>query len=188
MFRRLALARAFLKDVWLLAKPYWSSDERWAARGLLAALLPFMPGSRDDESRNLAAAALQSEPAQRLGDMIPRLGRYHQFRPRHDGAASVEGSIELPADGIQLVRTIDAGHQEARTGRRDLQLVVLEQRRAEQRRLVGRSRHPLFRQPNRQPGDFRRQDAVEQQASLLKRLRPSRGGSRDGPRHDIGGA
>ncbi|HSN39538.1 MAG TPA: ABC transporter ATP-binding protein/permease [Burkholderiales bacterium] len=29
-------ARAFLKDLWALARPYWFSDERWVARGLLA--------------------------------------------------------------------------------------------------------------------------------------------------------
>src|SRR5574340_1278276 len=29
-------ARAFLKDLWVLTRPYWFSDERWAARGLLA--------------------------------------------------------------------------------------------------------------------------------------------------------
>lgn len=39
MFRRLAEARAFLSDVWLLTRPYWSSEERWAARGLLAVIV-----------------------------------------------------------------------------------------------------------------------------------------------------
>jgi putative ATP-binding cassette transporter len=32
MFRKSA---GFLRDVWALARPYWSSEERWAARGLL---------------------------------------------------------------------------------------------------------------------------------------------------------
>ncbi len=27
--------RGFLRDVWALARPYWTSEERWAARGLL---------------------------------------------------------------------------------------------------------------------------------------------------------
>src|SRR5581483_9876679 len=31
--------RGFLRDVWALARPYWSSEERWAARGLLAAMI-----------------------------------------------------------------------------------------------------------------------------------------------------
>ncbi len=32
--------RAFLRDLWRLRKPYWwSSDERWSARGLLAAVV-----------------------------------------------------------------------------------------------------------------------------------------------------
>ena len=30
-----AKLRAFLRDFWTLAAPYWSSEERWAARGLL---------------------------------------------------------------------------------------------------------------------------------------------------------
>ncbi|MBK1839212.1 ABC transporter ATP-binding protein/permease [Azospirillum sp. YIM B02556] len=36
---RLSAARRFLADVWRLTKPYWSSEERWAARGLLAAVI-----------------------------------------------------------------------------------------------------------------------------------------------------
>ncbi|PWC74217.1 ABC transporter ATP-binding protein/permease [Azospirillum sp. TSH64] len=36
---RLSAARQFLSDVWRLTKPYWSSDEKWAARGLLAAIV-----------------------------------------------------------------------------------------------------------------------------------------------------
>ncbi len=31
--------RSFLHDLWHLAKPYWSSDEKWVARGLLAAVV-----------------------------------------------------------------------------------------------------------------------------------------------------
>jgi len=31
--------RAFLRDLWTLTRPYWFSDERWAARGLLAAVV-----------------------------------------------------------------------------------------------------------------------------------------------------
>src|SRR5256885_3201091 len=31
--------RQFLRDVWTLAIPYWSSEDRWPARGLLAVLL-----------------------------------------------------------------------------------------------------------------------------------------------------
>ncbi|AWJ87262.1 ABC transporter ATP-binding protein (plasmid) [Azospirillum sp. TSH58] len=29
----------FLRDVWTLTRPYWASEERWAARGLLAAIV-----------------------------------------------------------------------------------------------------------------------------------------------------
>lgn len=36
---RLSAARHFLSDVWRLTRPYWSSDEKWAARGLLAAIV-----------------------------------------------------------------------------------------------------------------------------------------------------
>ncbi|PWC53567.1 ABC transporter ATP-binding protein [Azospirillum sp. TSH7] len=36
---RLSAARHFLSDVWRLTKPYWSSEEKWAARGLLAAIV-----------------------------------------------------------------------------------------------------------------------------------------------------
>ncbi|PWC34532.1 ABC transporter ATP-binding protein [Azospirillum sp. TSO35-2] len=35
----MSAARAFLADVWRLTKPYWFSDEKWAARGLLAAII-----------------------------------------------------------------------------------------------------------------------------------------------------
>lgn len=31
--------RSFLRDLWHLARPYWSSEEKWAARGLLAAVV-----------------------------------------------------------------------------------------------------------------------------------------------------
>ena len=31
--------RQFLRDVWTLAIPYWSSEDRWPARGLLAVLV-----------------------------------------------------------------------------------------------------------------------------------------------------
>ncbi len=36
---RLSAARHFLSDVWRLTRPYWSSEEKWAARGLLAAIV-----------------------------------------------------------------------------------------------------------------------------------------------------
>jgi ABC-type uncharacterized transport system fused permease/ATPase subunit len=31
--------RTFLADLWALTKPYWFSEERWSARGLLAAVV-----------------------------------------------------------------------------------------------------------------------------------------------------
>mgnify|MGYP001427317357 FL=1 len=31
--------RAFLRDLWTLTRPYWFSDERWQARGLLAVIV-----------------------------------------------------------------------------------------------------------------------------------------------------
>src|SRR5690349_20215261 len=31
--------RAFLRDLWALTRPYWFSEERWAARGLLGAVV-----------------------------------------------------------------------------------------------------------------------------------------------------
>jgi putative ATP-binding cassette transporter len=31
--------RAFLRDLWTLTRPYWFSEERWAARGLLAVIV-----------------------------------------------------------------------------------------------------------------------------------------------------
>lgn len=39
MSRRIATVSSFLKDVWTLTRPYWSSEERWAARGLLAVII-----------------------------------------------------------------------------------------------------------------------------------------------------
>lgn len=36
---RLSTARRFLADVWRLTRPYWVSEEKWAARGLLAAVV-----------------------------------------------------------------------------------------------------------------------------------------------------
>jgi putative ATP-binding cassette transporter len=35
----MATARSFLRDLWALTRPYWHSEERWAARGLLAAVI-----------------------------------------------------------------------------------------------------------------------------------------------------
>src|SRR5258706_320624 len=35
----LAKSRRLMRDVWALARPYWSSDERWVARGLLAVIV-----------------------------------------------------------------------------------------------------------------------------------------------------
>ena len=34
-----ATKRGFLRQAWDLAWPYWSSDEKWAARGLLLAVI-----------------------------------------------------------------------------------------------------------------------------------------------------
>ena len=31
--------KAFLRDLWTLTRPYWSSEERWRARALLAAVI-----------------------------------------------------------------------------------------------------------------------------------------------------
>ncbi len=45
MLDRLSAAAAFLKDVWRLTRPYWSSEERWAARGLLAAIVALNLGA-----------------------------------------------------------------------------------------------------------------------------------------------
>jgi putative ATP-binding cassette transporter len=35
----MAIPRAFLRDLWTLTRPYWFSEERWAARGLLAVII-----------------------------------------------------------------------------------------------------------------------------------------------------
>ncbi|MFD1623299.1 ABC transporter ATP-binding protein/permease [Azospirillum griseum] len=45
MLERLSVVRAFLADVWRLTRPYWSSEERWAARGLLAAIVALNLGT-----------------------------------------------------------------------------------------------------------------------------------------------
>ncbi len=45
MLDRLSAVRAFLSDVWRLTRPYWSSEERWAARGLLAAIVALNLGA-----------------------------------------------------------------------------------------------------------------------------------------------
>jgi vitamin B12/bleomycin/antimicrobial peptide transport system ATP-binding/permease protein len=37
--------RNFLRDTWRLAKPYWSSEDKWWARGLLAAVIALNLGS-----------------------------------------------------------------------------------------------------------------------------------------------
>ncbi len=37
----LKTAKTFLKDLWALTKPFWISEERWAARGLLAVIVFF---------------------------------------------------------------------------------------------------------------------------------------------------
>lgn len=39
LFARLAAGRGFLRQVWALTRPYWHSEERWLARGLLALIL-----------------------------------------------------------------------------------------------------------------------------------------------------
>src|SRR5262249_26091006 len=36
--------RQFLRDMWQLAIPYWSSEERWQARGLLALIIAMVLG------------------------------------------------------------------------------------------------------------------------------------------------
>lgn len=33
------IAAAFLRDLWALTRPYWLSEERWSARGLLAVIV-----------------------------------------------------------------------------------------------------------------------------------------------------
>jgi vitamin B12/bleomycin/antimicrobial peptide transport system ATP-binding/permease protein len=38
------VTRAFLRDVWALARPYWFSEDRWAGRGLLAVVLAMTLG------------------------------------------------------------------------------------------------------------------------------------------------
>lgn len=42
--RLLIDAKSFLGKVWNLARPYWSSEERWTARGLLAAIVALTLG------------------------------------------------------------------------------------------------------------------------------------------------
>ena len=37
-------AKIFLADLWGLARPYWYSEERWVARGLLAAIIALTLG------------------------------------------------------------------------------------------------------------------------------------------------
>src|SRR5215472_3644327 len=36
---RMTDIRQFLRDTWRLAKPYWSSEDRWAARALLGVVV-----------------------------------------------------------------------------------------------------------------------------------------------------
>ena len=38
------LTRNFLPQLWALIKPYWFSEERWAARGLLAVIVALSLG------------------------------------------------------------------------------------------------------------------------------------------------
>ncbi|RPI43800.1 MAG: ABC transporter ATP-binding protein/permease [Betaproteobacteria bacterium] len=40
-----AKLRAFLRDLWRLTKPYWTSDEKWIARGLLATVIALNLGT-----------------------------------------------------------------------------------------------------------------------------------------------
>ena len=39
------VTRIFLADLWALTKPYWFSEERWAARGLLAVVVALNLGT-----------------------------------------------------------------------------------------------------------------------------------------------
>jgi vitamin B12/bleomycin/antimicrobial peptide transport system ATP-binding/permease protein len=39
------VSRSFVADIWSLARPYWVSEERWVARGLLALLVALSLGS-----------------------------------------------------------------------------------------------------------------------------------------------
>src|SRR4051812_3534093 len=36
--------RSFLRDLWRLTRPFWFSEERWAARGLLAVIIGMSVG------------------------------------------------------------------------------------------------------------------------------------------------
>src|SRR5688500_7042356 len=41
---RMGRARAFVRDAWRLTAPYWRSEERWRARGLLALIVALTLG------------------------------------------------------------------------------------------------------------------------------------------------
>jgi len=44
MKNRVSNSRVFLSNVWRLAVPYWRSEQRWQARGLLAAIVALTLG------------------------------------------------------------------------------------------------------------------------------------------------
>jgi vitamin B12/bleomycin/antimicrobial peptide transport system ATP-binding/permease protein len=78
MFRRFGASTRFAKRAWALAAPYWSSEERWRARILLAAIviltlaLVFLSVQYNDWNRSFGEA-IQNKDA---GSFLPLLLRF----------------------------------------------------------------------------------------------------------------
>ncbi len=71
----MATTRPFLKDLWALTRPYWFSEERWAARGLLAVVVALNLGIvyinvRLNQWQNLFYNALQDKDMTAFYDSI----------------------------------------------------------------------------------------------------------------------
>jgi ABC-type uncharacterized transport system fused permease/ATPase subunit len=73
-------AVAFFQDVWRLAQPYWASEEKWYARGMLAILLSIKLAAiyicvQQNEWYNSFHSALQTNDIQAFFKQIGIFGK-----------------------------------------------------------------------------------------------------------------
>src|SRR4029453_17794454 len=79
MATRLANMRKFARRAWALAAPYWSSEERWRARALLATIvgltvgLVFLTVLYNDWNRSFYEA-IQDKDFEAFGPLLLRFG------------------------------------------------------------------------------------------------------------------
>ena len=105
----LGQTRSFLRDLWALARPYWFSEERWTARGLLAVIVGMNLGLVYlnvifNEWNNLFYNSLQNKDYAEFLHQLMRYDRLQRAERSLERKLGVAADQRVYADEIRALR------------------------------------------------------------------------------------